>query len=106
MKQIESYKTKNGRKPFNEWISKLPNKTQARIDAYIRRLALGATKRNVKPLGDGVFEIQIDFGPGYRVYFGELKKVIILLLLGGDKGSQKRDIAKAKEYWRSYHEAI
>jgi len=53
-------------------------------------------------LGDGVWELKIDFGPGYRVYYGEDGPIIVVLLCGGDKGSQDRDIAKAKDYWRDY----
>ena len=55
-----------------------------------------------KPLGDGVYELRIKAGPGYRVYFGILGNSVILLLCGGDKGSQDRDILKAKEYWSRY----
>lgn len=58
--------------------------------------------KNVRALKGGVFEIKIDRGPGYRVYFGEDGKFLILLLIGGDKGSQDQDIKKAKEYWRLY----
>jgi len=57
---------------------------------------------NVKPIENGVYEISINFAPGYRVYFGEIDNSILLLLVGGDKSSQVKDIQKAKEYWRSY----
>ena len=59
-------------------------------------------KNPSKSLKDGVFEIKIPFGPGLRIYFGEDGDQLILLLIGGDKGSQKKDIAKAKEYWSDY----
>ena len=78
--------------------------SQARIDVYIKRVASGGSKNNIKSLGDGVFEIKINYGPGFRVYFGEVQNAIILLLLGGDKSSQKRDIIKAKSYWRQFNE--
>ena len=58
---------------------------------------------NIRSLGDGVSELKVDFGPGYRVYFGEDGPRVVVLLIGGDKGSQQRDIAKAKDYWRDYN---
>ena len=72
-----------------------------RLWAYVERVAIGGARKNVRSLGGGVFEIRIHYGPGYRVYFGNLKGSIVLLLVGGDKGSQKRDIYLAKKYWRS-----
>ena len=75
---------------------------QAKVDAYITRVALGGAKKNVRALKDGIFEIKIDFGPGYRVYFGEDGRQIIVLLVAGDKSSQRKDIQKAKQYWQNY----
>jgi len=63
---------------------------------------MGGAKKNIRPLGGGLFEIKIDHGPGYRVYFGETGNTVILLLLGGDKSTQFRDIRQAKDFWRSY----
>ena len=102
MKRVEYYKTVAGKQPFQEWLSSLDERSQLKIDAYIKRLTLGAARRNIKPLGDGVYEIKINYGPGYRAYFGQVGNVMILLLAGGDKSSQFRDIARAKEYWRDY----
>lgn len=102
MKRIEYYQTRAGQEPCREWLNQLDKTAQFKIDAYIKRAALGAAKKNTRSLGDGIFEIKIDSGPGYRVYFGEVGNVIILLLLGGDKGSQFRDIRQAKDYWRDY----
>lgn len=76
--------------------------TRAVIDAYIDRVAIGGGRKNIRALKDGLFEIKVDKGPGWRVYFGEDGKSIILLLLGGNKTDQNRDIKKAKEYWRMY----
>ena len=58
-----------------------------------------------KPVGDGVFELRLHFGAGYRIYFGEVDNTIILLLCGGDKSSQVRDIERAKVYWQEYKES-
>ena len=77
-------------------------KAQVIVDRFIQRVAQGGAKKSVRNLKDGVFEIKIPHGPGLRVYFGEEGERIILLLIGGDKGSQKRDVKKAKEYWSDY----
>ena len=105
MKRIEKFQTLEGKEPFQEWIDEVDSFVQAKIYAYIDRVALGAAKKNIKSLGDGIFEIKITYGSGYRVYFGQAGLKIVLLLLGGDKGSQKRDIIKAKEYWRIYEQS-
>ncbi|MDZ4677937.1 MAG: type II toxin-antitoxin system RelE/ParE family toxin [Oligoflexia bacterium] len=102
MRKLEVYITKNGREPFTEWFEHQDKVTRGRIISYLERVSLGAAKKNIKPLGNGVFEVKIDYGPGYRVYFGLVGKVIVLLLLGGHKGSQNRDIEQAKMYWREY----
>ncbi len=102
MRGIEYSTTANGETPCRSWISCQEVLVQAKIDAYIKRVAMGAAKKNVRTLGDGVFEIKIDHGPGYRIYFGEVGRTMILLLMGGDQGSQFRDIRKAKDYWSEY----
>ena len=102
MKDVKVLCLPSGKEPFKEWFDKFDITTRSKIRAYIDRVALGGGKKNVKHLGQRVFEIKIDFGPGYRVYFGEDGKTIILLLIGGDKSSQKRDIKKAKELWSKY----
>lgn len=102
MKDTLILRLSNGREPFEEWMNELPPKTRAIIDLHIDRVAMGGSKKNVKHLKEGVFEIKIDYGPGHRVYFGELKENLILLLVGGDKDSQLRDILRAKKLWREY----
>ena len=77
-------------------------KQQVIVDRYIQRVAQGGAGKSVKSLKDGVFEVKIPYSSGLRVYFGEDGNKIILLLIGGDKKTQNRDIKKAKEYWRYY----
>ena len=72
-----------------------------RIDVKVARLKVGNTG-GVEPVGDGVHEVKIDYGPGYRVYFGNTGSAFVLLLIGGDKKSQARDIDKAKAFWKDY----
>lgn len=106
MKKIEIYRTVDGKAPFLEWIDTLSEDVQARIFKTIKRIGEGGSKNNIKALGDGIFELKMHFGAGYRVYFGEEKSIIVILLTGGDKSSQSRDIAKAKEYWRDHAKNI
>lgn len=101
LKQIETLMLPNGREPFSDWLKKLNTPTRAIILSYVNRVAEGFSKKNIRSLGGGVFEIKINTGPGYRVYFGEIENRIILLLLGGQKRSQQSDIARAKQYWRT-----
>ncbi|MFM8270636.1 MAG: type II toxin-antitoxin system RelE/ParE family toxin [Pseudomonadota bacterium] len=102
MKLTQILQLDDGSEPFTEWLESLELRVQARVSAFIDRVALGGGKKNVRALGEGVYEIKIDIGPGYRVYFGEDGKRIILLLVGGDKGTQAKDIFTAKRYWRQY----
>ena len=102
MRRIRNYRTRDGKEPFEDWVQALPILTRAKIKAYVDLVAMGGATKNVKPVGGGVFEIKIDYGPGYRVYFGEDGKEIVLLLLGGDKRTQFKDIAQAKDFWKDY----
>ncbi len=82
---------------FAKWIRSLKDRTaRLRIDVRIRRLSLG-NPGDVKPVGEGISELKVNYGPGYRVYFTQRNSELILLLAGGDKSSQAKDIAKAKE---------
>ena len=88
---------------FAKWLKKLRDAdAKARINLRIRRIALTGNIGDHKPVGDGVCELRIDYGPGYRLYFAQRGSEIILLLIGGDKASQQRDIKKAKELNRQY----
>jgi len=101
-RQVEIYVTEKGKQPFVEWLESLKDiRTRSVVKSRINRLRLGLLG-DTKSVGQGVFELRIDFGPGYRVYFGQSGNQIVILLLGGDKGSQKRDINTAQEYWLDY----
>ena len=94
--------TENGISPFETWFEKLEQTTRAIIARSIQKVAQGGGKASVRSLKAGIFEIKISYGPGYRVYFAEEGNEIIILLIGGDKKSQGRDIRKAKDFWSSY----
>lgn len=80
---------------YSRWFNSLRDrKARARIDVRIRRLSLG-NPGDVRPVGEGVSELRIDYGPGYRVYFAQRGATLIILLTGGDKRTQERDIGKA-----------
>jgi len=81
---------------FKSWMKALKDSNaQVRILARIRRLSLGNVG-DAKPVGEGVSELRIDYGPGYRVYFTRIGREIVVLLVGGDKSTQSKDIATAK----------
>ena len=92
----------NGQAPFKEWMRSLRDKpTKARIQSRIDRLRLG-NFGDYQSVGDGVFELRIHVGPGYRIYFGLHGAQVVLLLCGGDKSTQARDIADARRYWKEF----
>lgn len=100
---IVIYETSDGKMPFLEWLNGLKDaKARATIRARLDRVRLG-NLGDVKSIGDGLHELRIDFGPGYRVYFGQDRLVLVILFCGGDKRSQSKDIGKAKILWREYH---
>ena len=102
MKVVE-FLDEKGRSPFRSWLKDLIPATRARIQARIARFESG-NLGDVKAVGEGVFEARIFFGPGYRIYYGVDGETIVVLLTGGDKSSQDRDIVKAKKFWASYTE--
>lgn len=92
----------DGRRPVAEWLSRLRDGvTRARIVARLDRLAAGLVG-DWKSVGDGVCELRIDHGPGYRVYDGQDGSSLILLLCGGEKRTQAKDIERAHAYWKDY----
>ncbi len=103
-RKIQYYRNRNGRAPFIEWLESIyDSATQSRIERRLDRIR-GGNFGEYKSIGDGVFELILDFGPGYRIYFSEINNTSVLLLYGGDKSSQTRDIERAKMYWREYKE--
>jgi len=101
-KEIQLYQDANGNYPFDDWLDCLRDRTaRVKIQARLARLSLG-NFGDSKFIGDGVYELRINYGGGYRIYFGQVGSSIILLLCGGDKSSQARDIQTAKVYWRNY----
>ena len=101
--KIKEYITSTGANPFREWLSKLDKKIKARIQSRVFNFERG-NLGDYKSVGNGIFESRFTMGPGYRLYFAIEKRKIILLLLGGDKDSQPRDIKKAKSYWQDFKE--
>src|SRR5690348_5803785 len=100
--EIRRYTSELGRDIFGDWLSRIKDsRTQAKILARIDRLSFG-NFGDSKSLGGGLFELRIDWGPGYRVYFAQIGRACILLLCGGDKSSQSADIRLAREYLRDF----
>lgn len=100
--EIDYYITAEGEKPFKVWLDGLRDiNGRAKVRIRLDRARLG-NLGDYKSVGEGVFEMRIDFGPGYRVYFGIAGNRLILLLLGGDKSSQTRDIQRAQGYWQEH----
>jgi putative addiction module killer protein len=100
------YKLKNSKEPFIDWLISIKDKAvKNRISVRINRLKQG-NYGDYQPVGDGVLELRLHFGSGYRIYFAELDNVVLLLLTGGDKSSQDKDIQKATEYFKEYKENL
>jgi putative addiction module killer protein len=102
MLEIRNYLTAQGEDVFGDWLDDLRDRKAAyKIITRIQRLALG-NPGDFRVLDGGVSELRLDFGPGYRVYYGRAGKTIILLLCGGDKATQQKDIDHAKRYLKDY----
>lgn len=99
---VRIYLTKAGDAPFSQWLNGLRDtRTRSIIRARINRVRLG-NFGDCRSVGEGVFEFRIDHGPGYRIYFAQEGQAVVILLCGGDKKSQDRDIKTAKTYWTDY----
>ena len=100
--EIRHYITRSGKDAFNHWLSELADiRAQAKIAARINRLAAG-NFGDCKALGQALYELRIDWGPGFRVYYAMIGPARVLILCGGDKRAQVSDIAKAREYLTDY----
>ena len=101
MLKLSQYRDDSNAVPFEEWENSLPSVVAARITKYVKRMENG-NFGNSKPVGSGVSELKIDLGPGYRVYYGRDGDTLVILLGGGSKRRQSRDIAHAIERWKTY----
>jgi putative addiction module killer protein len=102
MIDVLRYVTESGKDVFGEWLGSLPDRrAAAKVAARINRLAVG-NFGDCRPIGEGVWELRIDWGPGYRVYYARAGSACVLLLCGGDKRRQSNDIRRAIEYWKDY----
>jgi putative addiction module killer protein len=101
MFELRGYIDANEKKPFAKWFERLDSSAAAKVTMAVTRMEQGNFS-NVKGVGEGVLEYKIDFGPGYRIYFGRDGERLIILLYGGTKKKQSQDIVKAQEYWADY----
>ena len=101
-KDLVEYLTADGRSPFAEWLERLRDvRARAIIRKRLNRVRLG-NLGDSRADGEGVMELRVDFGPGYRVYFGDDGATVVVLLCSGDKSSQAADILRAHQYWADY----
>ena len=104
--EIKLLETDERKVPFEEWYNSLKDKvTKVKIRRRLDRIELG-NFGDTESLGEGVYELRIHFGAGYRIYFTRVGNVIVVFLGGGDKSTEKRDIAKAQEIWQRYKKAV
>ena len=97
----KQYEDANGRSPFAAWFDAFHPQAAAKVTKAVARMELGSFS-NVKPVGSGVSEYRIDFGPGYRIYFAREGDQVIILLRGGSKKRQQKDIELTIERWQDY----
>lgn len=101
MPKLSVYETEDGMCPFSDWFDALDAQAAAKVTTALVRMETG-NPGDVKSVGEGVSERRITFGPGYRVYFGQDGADIVILLCGGTKKRQSKDIAAAKTLWAEY----
>lgn len=101
-KTIKLYRQQNGRTPYEEWIEDLKDVVgRAKIRIRVERARLG-NFGDYRTIGGGIVELKIDYGPRYGIYMGLYGEEVVVLLCGGDKDSQDKDIVKAHDYWEDY----
>jgi putative addiction module killer protein len=98
---VREYLDSNGRSPFAKWFDDLNAEAAAKVTTAVTRISLGNFS-NVEGVGTGVYEYKLDFGPGYRIYFGKDGETLVILLGGGTKRRQQRDINAALANWQDY----
>jgi putative addiction module killer protein len=102
MMDIRRYQLAEGKVPVSEWLAGLRDqRARAQIEIRVRRMTIG-NFGDCKPVGDGVLELRVDVGAGYRLYCGRHGQTLVILLCGGDKASQPTDIKRAKTYWQDW----
>jgi putative addiction module killer protein len=101
MISVREYVDERGHSPYAAWFDSLNRRAAIKVTTAIERLALGHTSA-IKPVGEGVSEYKIDFGPGYRIYFGKDGQDLVILLGGGTKKRQQSDISAARDVWKEY----
>lgn len=103
-KQVVVFADRTGKEPFTDWLEGLRDSTaRRRLLTRLRRVEQG-NYGDCRALRDGIYELRFTFGPGYRVYFGQDGKTIVVLLCGGDNSTQTQDIERAKAYWQEYQD--
>jgi putative addiction module killer protein len=101
MLQVREYLDESGRSPYSDWFDDLHSPAAAKMALAVFRMEQGNLS-NAKSVGAGVYEYRIEFGPGYRIYFGRDGDRLVILLGGGTKKRQQRDIARALGLWQEY----
>jgi putative addiction module killer protein len=101
MPEARQYETQDGNCPFRRWFFRLEARAAARVTRVVTKLE-GGLRPDVKGVGEGVMEARIDYGPGYRIYFGLDGVTLVILLGGGDKRTQRQDIQAARVAWADY----
>lgn len=102
MIELRRYQSEDGSTPVTDWLRGLRDlRARAQIEIRLRRVSTG-NFGDCKAVGAGVSELRIDLGSGYRVYYGRHGQALVMLLCGGDKGSQQTDIARAQAYWADW----
>jgi putative addiction module killer protein len=101
MVEVREYLDRTGRSPYAEWFDGLDASAAAKVASAVIRMSQGNLS-SVKGVGSGVFEYRLDFGPGYRIYFGKDGEWLVILLAGGTKKRQSKDIKDATARWHDY----